>query len=41
MKNLLVVLGLLFFSNFAKAQDTLTMRNGENIAVKIIEIGTT
>jgi hypothetical protein len=39
MKNLLLFILLACFSNFIKAQDTLTMRSGENVIVKIIEVG--
>jgi len=41
MKKILLFILLTNLSNIIKAQDTLTMRTGENIAVKIIEIGTT
>ena len=40
MKNLLLIIIFASFSNIIKAQDTLTMRSGENIIVKIIEVGT-
>jgi hypothetical protein len=39
MKNLLLFILLSCFSNLIKAQDTLTMRSGENVIVKIIEVG--
>jgi hypothetical protein len=39
MKNLLLIILFASSSNFIKAQDTLTMRSGENIIVKIIEVG--
>jgi len=41
MKNLLLIFILAFSSSIIKAQDTLTMRSGENIIVKIIEVGST
>jgi hypothetical protein len=41
MKKILLFILLTNLSSIIKAQDTLTMRTGENIAVKIIEIGTT
>ena len=37
MKNLLLIILFASSSNFIKAQDTLTMRSGENIIVKIID----
>ena len=40
MKNLLLIILFASFSNIIKAQDTLTMRSGENVIVKIIEVGT-
>ena len=39
MKNLLLIILFSSFSNIIKAQDTLTMRSGENVIVKIIEVG--
>jgi len=39
MKNLLLIILFTCSSNFIKAQDTLTMRSGENVIVKIIEVG--
>jgi hypothetical protein len=39
MKNLLLIILFASSSNFIKAQDTLTMRSGENVIVKIIEVG--
>jgi hypothetical protein len=39
MKNLLLFILLACSSNFIKAQDTLTIRSGENVIVKIIEVG--
>jgi hypothetical protein len=39
MKNLLLIILLASSTNIIKAQDTLTMRSGENIIVKIIEVG--
>ena len=39
MKNLLLIILFASSSNFIKAQDTLTMRSGENIIVKIIQVG--
>ena len=39
MKNLLLTILFVSSSNIIKAQDTLTMRSGENIIVKIIEVG--
>jgi len=39
MKNLLLIILFACSSNFIKAQDTLTMRSGENVIVKIIEVG--
>ena len=41
MRNLLIILIFTFLSNSIVAQDTLTMRSGENIIVKIIEVGST
>ncbi len=40
MKNIIIVILFTFFSNSSKAQDTLTMRTGENVIVKVIEVGT-
>jgi hypothetical protein len=40
MKKIIIVILISFFLNSSKAQDTLTMRNGENIPVKVIEVGT-
>jgi hypothetical protein len=39
MKNLLLIILFASFSNIIKAQDTLTMRSGDNVIVKIIEVG--
>ena len=39
MKNLLLTILFVSSSYIIKAQDTLTMRSGENIIVKIIEVG--
>jgi len=39
MKNLLLTILFVSSSNIIKAQDTLTMRSGGNIIVKIIEVG--
>ena len=39
MKNLFLIILFAFSSNIIKAQDTLTMRSGENVIVKIIEVG--
>jgi hypothetical protein len=39
MKNLLLIILFASSSNIIKAQDTLTMRSGENVIVKIIEVG--
>ena len=41
MKNLFLIIILAFSSSIIKAQDTLTMRSGEIIIVKIIEVGST
>jgi hypothetical protein len=41
MKKLLLLISLACSSSMIKAQDTLTMRSGENIIVKIIEVGNT
>jgi hypothetical protein len=41
MKNILLFILFVCLSNIIKAQDTLSMRSGENILVKIIEVGTT
>ncbi len=41
MKNILLFILFLCSSNIIKAQDTLSMRSGENILVKVIEVGTT
>ena len=40
MKKIIIVILISFFSNSSKAQDTLTMRTGENVIVKVIEVGT-
>ena len=40
MKNLLFFILFICSSNIIKAQDTLSMRSGENILVKVIEVGT-
>jgi hypothetical protein len=40
MKYILLSILFVFSSNIIKAQDTLTMRSGENILVKVIEVGT-
>ena len=39
MKNLYLFILLACSSKFIKAQDTLTIRSGENVIVKIIEVG--
>ncbi|MCX6203759.1 MAG: hypothetical protein NTY43_05625 [Bacteroidetes bacterium] len=41
MKNILLFILFLCSSNIIKAQDTLSTRYGENILVKVIEVGTT
>ena len=41
MKNILLFILFVCSSNIIKAQDTLTMRLGENMLVKVIEVGTT
>lgn len=41
MKNTLLFILFVCSSNIIKAQDTLSMRSGENILVKVIEVGTT
>ncbi len=41
MKNLLLFILFVCSSNIIKAQDTLSTRYGENILVKVIEVGTT
>jgi hypothetical protein len=41
MKNLLLLITFAFSLSNIKAQDTLTLRSGENIIVKIIEVGST
>ncbi|MCX6203406.1 MAG: hypothetical protein NTY43_03815 [Bacteroidetes bacterium] len=41
MKNILLFILFLCSSNIIKAQDTLSMRSGENILVKVIEVGNT
>jgi hypothetical protein len=38
MKNLLLFILFVCSSNIIKAQDTLSMRSGENILVKVIEV---
>jgi hypothetical protein len=40
MKNLLFFILFICSSNIIKAQDTLSTRYGENILVKVIEVGT-
>ena len=40
MRNILLFILFLCSSNIIKAQDTLSMRSGENILVKVIEVGT-
>jgi len=40
MKNILLFILFICSSNIIKAQDTLSMRSGENILVKVIEVGT-
>jgi hypothetical protein len=40
MKNILLFILFVCSSNIIKAQDTLTMRSGENMLVKVIEVGT-
>ena len=41
MKNILLFILFVCSSNIIKAQDTLSTRYGENILVKVIEVGTT
>ncbi len=41
MKNILLFILFICSSNIIKAQDTLSMRSGETILVKVIEVGTT
>ena len=41
MKNILLFILFICSSNIIKAQDTLSMRSGENVLVKVIEVGTT
>jgi len=41
MKYILLFILFIYSSNIIKAQDTLSMRSGENILVKVIEVGTT
>ena len=41
MKYILLFILFVCSSNIIKAQDTLSMRSGENILVKVIEVGTT
>ena len=41
MKNLLLLILFAFSSSIINAQDTLTMRSGENEIVKVIEVGST
>ena len=41
MKNILLFFLFVCSSNIIEAQDTLSMRSGENILVKVIEVGTT
>ena len=40
MKNIILFILFVCSSNIIKAQDTLSMRSGENILVKVIEVGT-
>lgn len=40
MKYILLFILFVCSSNIIKAQDTLSMRSGENILVKVIEVGT-
>jgi hypothetical protein len=40
MKKILLFILFICSSNIIKAQDTLSMRSGENILVKVIEVGT-
>ena len=40
MKNILLFILFICSSNIIKAQDTLSMRSGETILVKVIEVGT-
>ena len=40
MKNILLFILFICSSNITKAQDTLSTRYGENIFVKVIEVGT-
>jgi len=40
MKNTLLFILFVCSSNIIQAQDTLSMRSGENILVKVIEVGT-
>jgi hypothetical protein len=40
MKYILLFILFICSSNITKAQDTLSMRSGENILVKVIEVGT-
>jgi hypothetical protein len=41
MKYILLFILFICSSNIIKAQDTLSMRSGENMLVKVIEVGTT
>ena len=41
MKNILLFILFICSSNIIKAQDTLSTRYGENVLVKVIEVGTT
>ena len=41
MKYILLFILFVCSSNIIKAQDTLSMRSGENILVKVIEVGAT
>ena len=41
MKYILLFILFICSSNIIKAQDTLSMRSGENVLVKVIEVGTT
>jgi hypothetical protein len=41
MKKILMLVLIICSSNMIKAQDSLSMRTGVNILVKVIEIGTT
>ncbi|MEI6586993.1 MAG: hypothetical protein WCL56_12960, partial [Sediminibacterium sp.] len=41
MKYILLFIVFICSSNIIKAQDTLSMRSGENLLVKVIEVGNT